>query len=114
MLVGNAPIIQFKQGSLLWAVQSYNNGEQQHLQMFFEMNTSKKFVNRTIISLLAGLLNENEMNRLNAMQILQHQWLNAYYQRYQRLIYQTSIAQRIRLQINQSTKMRDCPYYYSM
>lgn len=49
---------------------------------YLEMNDLSKYVSKALLSLLTQLLSTNEVDRLQAHQVIQHRWFNGYHRKY--------------------------------
>jgi len=87
-----------------WAI---HNGK---LEKYLRMENLLNMLSSNMLSLLNGLLNIDETQRLDSVKVLQHGWFTKYYQRYSGQINKKSVLQRKQL-LNQKEKLANFPYY---
>lgn len=61
---------------------------------YLKQNRMTKHFNKKVFSLLHGLLDPNESRRFNSMQILKHQWFEAYFKKYKKNIKKRKMSRR--------------------
>eukprot|EP01083_Nonionella_stella_P004682 13589_1 len=77
-----------------------------------EQNGLSEYCCESTLALIGSMLNYRESKRPNALQILQSEWLDVYWQKYKEMITKTSICQRERLNKHFHKKwMQSFPYH---
>lgn len=90
-----------------WSLKNENIGD---FQSYLKMSHLTQFLNDSLISLILGLLDFNDSNRFNIKQVLESDYLLAYWRRYQTKITEKSQLQKMANYL-QRDKMKDFPYY---
>mmetsp|Transcript_15969 Transcript_15969/g.14334 ORF Transcript_15969/g.14334 Transcript_15969/m.14334 type:complete len:206 (-) Transcript_15969:805-1422(-) len=109
MCVGNEPY-QYpndKTDAGYWSLKNENIGD---FESYLEMSHLTQFLNDSLISLILGLLNFNDSNRFTIKQVLESDYLLAYWRRYQTKITEKSQLQKMANYL-QRDKMKDFPFY---
>ena len=77
---------------------------------YLEMNDLSKYVSKSLLSLLTRLLNTNEVDRLQAHEVIHHRWLKGYHQKYGAMIREKSTLNQ-QSYGSRRKKMTHFPFY---
>eukprot|EP01084_Bolivina_argentea_P059029 107749_1 len=88
----------------------HNIRDEQSIMELLEYDGKRKYVNYKIINLLSKMMNINEIQRANCSDVLEHEWLNLYYNKQKNVIHKKSRFQFLKNQ-SSSKKMNKFPFY---